>query len=256
METLRATTRQRAVRATALVLLTVLFLSGCASTPPQPEPDAWDPAEPVNRDVYTFNETLDAWVAKPLADAYVVVTPGFARDGVTNFFDNLGEPANALNNTLQGKPGAGARDTGRFLINTTVGIVGLLDVATPMGLESSNEDFGQTLAVWGTPEGMYLMVPAMGPSTTRDVVDYPVAFATNPITYVAAPVAVPLYVLDLVNTRANLESANRFRNQAALDSYTFTRSAYRQYRNGLIWDGDPPEEDFFDDLDTEQDVEW
>ena len=248
----------RNIRAAVATLLLALLLGGCASTPTEDDGTqaSSDPWEGVNRQVFAFNETLDAWVAKPLADAYIFVTPGFARDGVTNFFDNLGEPANALNNTLQGKPGAGLQDTGRFLINSTVGIVGLVDVATPMGLESSNEDFGQTLAVWGTPEGMYLMLPAMGPSTTRDVVDYPVAFATNPITYVAAPVAVPLYVLDLVNTRANLEAASRFRNQAALDPYTFTRSGYRQYRNGLIWDGDPPQADFFDELDSDEELEW
>lgn len=236
-----------------LLALVLPAVTACASSPPPPEPEAWDPVEPANRRVYGFNEQLDRFVAKPLADAYVFVTPRFARRGVTNFFDNLGEPANALNNTFQGKPGQGARDTGRFLINTTIGVVGLFDVATPLGLESSNEDFGQTLATWGSPEGMYLMLPALGPTTTRDIHDLPVSMATNPLTYAGAAIAFPLFALDMVNTRANLDQAARFRSEAALDEYTFTRSAYRQHRNNLIWDGDPPEEDFFNDLDEDFD---
>ena len=245
---------RRWLRAGLLALL-LPAMTACAGNPPPPEPEAWDPIEPVNRQVYVFNEQLDRFVAKPLADAYVFVTPRFARRGVTNFFDNMGVPGNALNHTLQGNPGDGARDTGRFLINSTLGLVGLFDVATPLGLEAtSNEDFGQTLAVWGAPEGMYLMLPAYGPNNTRDIHDLPVSLATNPVTYIGWTVALPLYALDLVNTRARLDQAARFRSEAALDEYDFTRSAYSQYRNNLIWDGDPPEQDFFDDLDD--DFDW
>ncbi|WP_290652020.1 VacJ family lipoprotein [Aquisalimonas sp.] len=247
--------RLRLLTGPMLVLLSALVVTACASSPPPPEPDAWDPIEPVNRQVYDFNEQLDRFVAKPLADAYVFVTPRFARRGVTNFFNNMGEPGNAVNNLLQGKPGDSARDTGRFLINTTLGLAGLFDVATPLGLQDpSDEDFGQTLAVWGTPEGMYLVLPAYGPSTTRDIHDIPVSLATNPVSYAGGVIALPLYALNLVNTRARLEQAARFRSEAALDEYDFTRSAYRQYRDNLIWDGDPPEADFFDDLDD--DFDW
>lgn len=253
MDAIALKTRLRRLQRLIATLALLPLVTACATSPPPPEPDAYDPAESVNRGVYTFNEQLDTYIAKPLADAYVFVTPRFARRGVTNFFNNLGEPGNALNNTLQGKPGAGARDTGRFLINSTVGVVGLFDVASAIGLEESNEDFGQTLAVWGAPEGMYLMLPAYGPSTTRDVHDIPASIATSPLTYVGWTVALPLYALDLVNTRARLDQADRFRSEAALDEYDFTRSAYRQHRNSLIWDGDPPERDLLDDL---EDGDW
>lgn len=255
MEPNTVTRPRRFAQTIALALATLLLLTGCASSePPPPEPETWDPIEPTNRKVYVFNEQLDRFVAKPLADGYVFITPRFVRRGVTNFFDNMGEPGNAVNNVLQGKPRDGARDTGRFLINSTIGLAGLFDVATALGMERSNEDFGQTLAVWGTPEGAYLVLPAYGPNNTRDVNDIPVSLATNPITYAGWMITLPLYALDLVNTRAQLDQAARFRSEAALDEYDFTRSAYRQYRDNLIWDGEPPETDFFDDLDD--DFDW
>lgn len=244
----------RLARAVFACLLATLVTACATAGPPPPEPDAWDPAEPANRSVYTFNDQLDRFVAKPLADAYVFVTPRFARQGVTNFFANLGEPGNVLNSTLQGKPGDGARSTGRFLINSTVGLFGLIDIASRVGLEAQDEDFGQTLAVWGAPEGMYLILPGLGPNTTRDVTDLPVSLATHPVTYLTASVALPLYALNLINTRAELDQADRLRSEAALDEYDFTRSAYRQYRNNLIWDGEPPQPDYFDELDD--DFEW
>lgn len=143
----------------------------------------------------------------------------------------------------------------RFTLNSTIGLLGLFDVATPLGFERHVEDFGQTLAVWGTPEGTYIVLPVMGPSTTRDIHDYPVSAATNVVTYLGGWAVVgPLYALDLINTRANLDQAARFRSEAALDEYVFTRSAYRQYRNNLIFDGDVPERDLFDDLDD--DFDW
>lgn len=249
MDTAPVTRPARNLAPLLVLLVLPALLGGCAATPPDPELDAYDPAEPVNRKVYTFNEQLDRFVAKPLADAYVFVTPRIARQGIGNFFSNLGEPGNAVNSTLQGKPGEGGRDLGRFAINSTIGVLGLFDVATPLGIEGHQEDFGQTLAVWGTPEGAYLMLPVYGPSNTRDVNDLPVALATNPLTYATAVVAFPLYALNLVDTRAQLDQAARFRSEAALDEYDFTRSAYRQYRDNLIWDGDPPEADFFDEMD-------
>ncbi|MCC5858389.1 MAG: VacJ family lipoprotein [Ectothiorhodospiraceae bacterium] len=236
-------------------LLLALLLGGCAGTPPMPDEQVHDPLENVNRRIYAFNEQLDRYIAKPAADAYVFVTPRFARRGVTNFFDNARYPGTVVNGALQGKWGQAGRDSGRFLLNSTIGLLGLFDVATPLGLEQHNEDFGQTLAVWGTPEGTYLVLPVMGPSTTRDVHDYPVGMATNVVTYLGGWALIgPLYALDLVNLRANLDQAARFRSEAALDEYVFTRSAYRQYRNNLIFDGEVPERDLFDDLD--EDFDW
>ncbi len=240
----------------SLSLLFALTLAGCAGTPPMPDDQVHDPLEETNRRIYAFNEQLDRYIAKPVADAYVFVTPRFARRGVTNFFSNAKYPGTMINAALQGKWSQAGRDSGRFLLNSTVGLLGLFDVATPLGLERNNEDFGQTLAVWGTPEGTYLMLPVMGPSTTRDVHDYPVGAATNVVTYLGSWALVgPLYALDLINLRANLDQAARFRSEAALDEYVFTRSAYRQYRNNLIFDGDAPERDLFDDLDDD-DFDW
>lgn len=233
----------------ALLLLLAVLLTGCATTPPTPQPDAYDPAEPANRRVFAFNEQLDRFIAKPLADAYVFITPRFVRRGVTNFFDNASYPGTVLNSALQGKWGQSGRDTGRFIINSTLGVFGLFDVATPLGLEENNEDFGQTLGVWGTPEGAYIMLPGLGPTTSRDIHRIPVGAATNLVSYLGSWILVgPLYVLDVINMRANMQQAARFRDEAALDSYTFTRSAYRQHRNNLIFDGDVPEVDLFDEL--------
>ena len=237
----------------AVAALLVVLLAGCAATPPDPDPAAYDPFEETNRRVYTFNENLDRYVAKPAADAYVFITPRFVRTGVTNFFNNAFYPGVVLNSALQGRWDETVRGSLRFLVNTTVGIGGLFDVATPMGFERKNRDFGQTLAGWGAPEGVYLVLPGLGASNTRDINDIPVSLATNPISYVAWTVATPLYALNLVNTRANLDQAARFRSEAALDEYNFTRSAYRQFRNNVIFDGDPPETDPFDDVDWDDD---
>lgn len=231
------------------LILAMVPLAGCATTPPDPDPEPYDPIEPVNRRIYAFNDQLDRYVAKPLADAYVAVTPRFVRTGVTNFFRNARYPGTILNGALQGEWGQSGRDTGRFLVNSTVGVLGLFDVATPMGLERNSADFGETLGKWGTPEGMYLVLPALGPSNSRDVNDIPVSTATNLVTYVGGWIVFPLYALEAIDTRARLDQAARLRSEAALDEYSFTRSAYRQYRNHIIFDGDVPERDPFDDLD-------
>lgn len=234
---------------TLLLALVALLLAGCASTPPEPEPEAYDPLEPMNRRIYAFNQQLDRFVAKPLADGYVRVTPEFVRTGVTNFFHNVRYPGTIVNSALQGKWSQSGRDTGRFLINSTIGVLGLFDVARHVGLERNQEDFGKTLAGWGTPEGAHLEVPILGPSNTRDVHDIPVSTATNVVTYLGAwTIVLPLYALEAINTRARLDAAARFRSEAALDEYVFTRSAYRRYRNNVIFEGEPPEFDPFDAL--------
>ena len=240
--------RQRSLIA---AFLSMLILTGCAQTPNQPT-NVSDPWQSFNRGMYTFNDKVDTYVLKPTADAYRFVTPRFVRKRVTNFFDNASYPGVVLNDLLQGKFSQSLHDTTRFVVNTVWGLGGLFDVASQMDIADHNEDFGQTLAVWGVGEGPYVVVPVLGPSTTRDVWRYPAGVATNPINYYAtSAVSWPLFGLNLINTRANLEQANQLRNEAAVDPYAFTRSAYQQYRTNLIYDGNPPAPDFFEQMDQE-----
>lgn len=232
-----------------LAVMALSLMTACASTPPTPKEQVYDPLEPMNRSVYAFNQRLDRYVAAPLARGYVRVTPEFMRDSVTNFFRNARYPGTIVNGAFQGKWGQSGRDTGRFLINSTAGLLGLFDVAQHVGLERNEEDFGKTLAGWGVSEGAHLEIPALGPSNTRDVHDIPVSAVTNLTIYLGGwTVVLPLYVLDAVNTRARLDTAARFRSEAALDEYVFTRGAYRSYRNNVIFEGNPPEVDPFDEL--------
>jgi phospholipid-binding lipoprotein MlaA len=154
----------------ALVLLLVVLAAGCATIPPDSGQDPRDPMETLNRHVFAFNEGFDDVVMKPLAEAWVFVLPEEVRTCFSNAFANLREPSNALNNLLQGKPAEALSDTCRFAVNTTVGLLGCFDVATRMGLERSQEDFGQTLGVWGAGPGPFLMVPVFGPSNVRDAI--------------------------------------------------------------------------------------
>ena len=226
--------------------LTVLFAAGCAHSPTY---DTLDPLEPVNRGIYKFNDTADTYVLKPVAKGYVAVTPGFVRTGVTNFFGNLTYPLTIVNQFLQGKPADGFSDMGRFLVNSTLGIGGLFDPATPLGLNRHDEDFGQTFGKWGVGNGWYLMLPFLGPSTNRDLTGRIVAIPFNPTYYVSdGDVVLGLSALDIVNTRAMLLNADRLvRNQ--YDPYVFIRDAYLQRRRSQVYDGSPPREDFdFDDF--------
>ncbi|WP_440997607.1 MlaA family lipoprotein [Arhodomonas sp. SL1] len=235
-------------------------LGGCATTnggSVEAEEGEYDPLEPANRKVFDFNESLDEYVLAPAARGWVAVTNETVRTGVGNFFDNLAYPGVILNDLLQGKVGYAADGTARLLVNTTLGVGGLMDPASRMGLAKRNEDFGQTLGHYGAGSGAYLMLPALGPSSARDVTRYPVEYYTGGMNYLAlSGVATGgLVALNLVNTRARLEGTVRLRNEAALDPYAFTRSSYLQYRRNLIYDGDPPEEedpygDFFDDMDS------
>ena len=218
----------------------VVLASGCATTKGS---DPRDPWEPMNRATFEFNDAADRAVLKPVAETYVKVVPGFAREGVSNFFENLADVGTGLNNILQGKAGEGVSDLGRVVVNTTVGIFGLWDVATPMGLEKHNEDFGQTLGWWGVPSGPYFVIPFLGPSTARDaparIVDpswyYSKAIDNNTIYW-------SLWGLDQVRIRANLLKAESVIEQAALDRYTFIRDAWLQRRRNMVYDGKPPKE--------------
>jgi phospholipid-binding lipoprotein MlaA len=202
-----------------------------------------DPYERVNRKIYHFNDTVDSYVAAPISDVYRYITPQFVQTGVFNFYNNLKNINVVANDVLQAKFKQSAEDTGRFAINSTVGVVGLFDVAKKIGLEQNNEDFEQTLAVWGVKSGPYLVIPLLGPSTVRGVPGAVFDTATNPSSYVGAPIQ----LLSLLNTRANAEGALKFIDEAALDPYVFTRESFLQWRSSLATDGQASP-DFNDEL--------
>lgn len=232
--------------------ITLLGLGACATTrSPDANPagvdvsepdEARDPFEGFNRAMYTFNTKLDTYVLKPVAKGYRAVVPTPARQGVSNFFANLREPMVMVNDALQGKFSHAASDLGRFLTNSTLGVLGLFDVASRMGLEKRNEDFGQTLAVWGVAEGPYLVLPFLGPSGIRDGVGLVGDFYAYPPTYMEeTSTAWKLFVLGTVDTRVRyLDTGDILYQAAGDDPYIFVREAYRQRRRNLIHDGAPP----------------
>ncbi|MBM3358007.1 MAG: VacJ family lipoprotein [Betaproteobacteria bacterium] len=234
--------RFRAVVVCGLVALT-LALGGCASTG-----NPRDPLEPINRGIYHFNDGVDNLIFKPAAEVYRGVLPQVVRTGVSNFFSNIGDVIVALNNLLQGKFAQALSDVGRIAVNTTAGLLGVLDVATEIGLQKHNEDFGQTLGYWGIGDGPYLVIPFLGPSTVRDAVGLVADYKTNPITYVDPNRdRNALYGLWFVNRRAELLDTTKILETAALDPYEFVRDAYLQRRRNLVYDGNPPPE--LNDLD-------
>ena len=204
--------------------------------------------------MYNFNDTLDKSFVEPVAESYVKVTPEPVRDAITNFFDNVTYLNTITNNLLQGKIGQFFQDSGRFVVNSTVGVGGLFDPAAKLGLTKNEEDLGQTFGVWGATQGAYLTLPFLGPSSYRDLGAPLMGMLLNPITYFAMPVTIPAGLFNAVNTRANLLDATRIRDQAALDPYTFVREAWRQQREYQIYDGNPPGDDFEDYIEGEGDA--
>lgn len=205
-----------------------------------------DPYQTINQKIFSFNKSLDDHFARPVAKIYVAVMPDFAERGIANVFDNFNEITNVFNDLLQGKLAQAASDTGRFTINSTLGIAGLFDVASLLSLKKSDgEDFGQTLGYWGVPEGPYLMLPLLGPSTLRDAPSRFVDQLTDPLDYLdhSTDRAVTT-ALSLVNTRASLLE---FDNLLSGDSYILVRDVYLQRRAYQVTDG--AVEDEFDDLD-------
>jgi len=218
------------------LLLGTSALGGCASTGVGSQPltgSKTDPYEHINRKIFTFNDKVDSYIAEPVSDVYRWITPEFVQTGVFNFYNNLKNINVVANDVLQGKFKQGARDTGRFLMNSTLGMLGLIDVAKSAGLEQNDEDFEQTLAVWGVPRGPYLVLPILGPTTGRGIPGALVDTAANPTSYVGAPVQ----LLSLLNTRANAEGSLKFIDEASLYPYIFTRESYLQWRQGLATDG-------------------
>jgi phospholipid-binding lipoprotein MlaA len=218
----------------------VLLAAGCATTG---EGDPRDPLEPLNRKVYRFNEVLDEAVAKPLATAYRDLLHEEIRGRVRNFFSNLGDLWIGANDLLQGKFFDGFESGMRFVFNSTIGLFGLHDVASDMGIEKRNEDFGQTLGRWGVGDGPYLVLPILSSSTLRDAAGTVVDWYGDPVTEFR-PIRLrnSTIALRLVNTRADLLDASRILEQAALDKYVFQRDAYLQRRRSLVYDGRAPRE--------------
>ena len=238
--------------ALALATLAFVLLAGCATVSGPGNPR--DPWERYNRTVFKLNDAVDRAVVKPIARGYVAVVPRAARTGVNNFFSNLGDVVTMANNLFQLKINSAASDGARVLVNSTIGVLGLVDVASKMGLPKHYEDFGQTLGWWGVSSGPYFMLPLLGPSTVRDafgrVVDRPFT-ATNYIDETATRYGVA--ALGAIDLRANLLDAGSVVEEAAIDRYSFLRDAFLQRRENAVYDGKPPknkeDEETFDNMD-------
>lgn len=223
----------------------VVALQACATVA---HPDPRDPLESWNRGVFTFNDTLDRAVIKPVATVYHDALPSWMRTGVGNFFNNLEDLWSVVNNALQLRGLDTADSAGRFLINTTMGLGGLLDVAGEMNMERHPANFGLTLGRWGVGSGPFVVIPFLGSSTLRDTVAMSVDIKGNAVRYVQdGPTRDGLTLLDLIDTRATYLKAGDVVEEAALDKYTFTRDAYLQRRRNQVYDGNPPDEDMAPD---------
>jgi phospholipid-binding lipoprotein MlaA len=226
-------------RALGLVaVVATLVLSGCATTGGG---RAYDPFEPVNRAMYAVNEPIDKYFFKPVAQAYVDYVPSVVRTGISNYFNNIDDLFSALNGLLQGKLDKAGNDMGRVMINTFPGILGLIDVASDLGIPRGNEDFGQTFGYWGIPQGPYLFVPFFGPTTVRDGTGFVLRVLWSPTTEIPdVALRNVIYGLGGLDLRAQALGATSLIDEASLDPYTFVRRAYLQRREYLVYDGNPP----------------
>ncbi|MCO6430344.1 MAG: VacJ family lipoprotein [Deltaproteobacteria bacterium] len=224
------------------------------------EVDVWDPIEPVNRGIFWFNDQFDIYILEPVARGYDDVVPDPIQEGIGNFFENLRYPRYLVSDVVQLKFTQAAEHTGRFIINSTIGLLGFIDVAKHVGLEQHSEDFGLALAYYDVPPGPYLVIPILGPSNLRDGVGKVVDSFLDPIgalTYtdvdddVAIPVIIGAKIIEAIDTRADLLEAVETAKESSIDYYLFTQGAYYQYRRGLLYDGDPPDEEE-DDFSDEQ----
>jgi len=235
-----------------LALILALMLNACATSQ-----NHYDPIEPANRVSDKINDGIDRISLKPAAQGYTAVVPKPMRLAVSNFFDNSTYVNTVLNDFLQGKGQQGFGDLMRFLINSTLGVGGLVDVASSMGFEHHNEDFGQTLATWGVGQGAYIVYPFYGPNSVRNTPDFLTATVTDPLFwagfFLAPYITIPATALKYVDKRALLLSASDMRDEMALDPYVFTREAWQQRREYLIYDGNPPEKTRSEDDGFEED---
>ena len=238
-----------------LIVLCTGMVSGCATSIPAAPKDQraeYDPWEPLNRRISAFNDNVDKVTFKPLAKGYEAIFPSPIRRGINNFSRNLAIPLSIINNFLQGKARNGFSETGRFLANTTLGIGGLVDVGAGLGLDPHREDFGQTLAAWGVPDGPYVVIPILGPRTFRDATMVPLNFAADPLIYMKHDrTRQSIYLVRAVDLRAQLFTAEKLI-EDSFDRYLSIRESYLQNRQFLIYDGDPPEDDdFYDDFEED-----
>ncbi len=247
-------------------MLAMALIQGCATVEGPRDPN--DPFESYNRAMYKFNDGFDRYLLKPVAKGYDTITPAPVQKGISNFFSNLDDVVVIFNDLLQLKFKQLASDTGRLVINSTLGLFGLIDWASDMGLEKHNEDFGQTLGYWGVPSGPYFVLPFMGPSTIRDTGGKYVDIAYFDPIYQQVHEEFPpprrksdsavwsMTILKNVDTRAKLLKAEKIAQEAALDPYIFIREAYLQRRENLVYDGNPPvSEDEFDESELFDDEE-
>lgn len=240
----------------AALVATLALSSGCAGNIPAAPKDqraASDPWEPLNRRIHNFNDGVDKVTLKPLAKGYQAVLPDFVERGVGNFSANLRGPSYIINNLLQGKVRRSLSETGRFLINSIVGIGGLFNVGQAVGMEPYQEDFGQTFAVWGVPDGPFVVVPLIGPRTLRDALAGPLNVLADPLLYVDDDkVRIPIAVVRAIDARARLFPAEALIADS-FDRYISIREAYLQNREFRIYDGNPPEDDdFYEEFDDEE----
>jgi len=231
-----------------LILSTIIL--GCATTEGIKDPA--DPFESLNRTSYKFNSAIDKIALKPLAKGYDAIFPRPIKTGFSNFFSNLDEVPTTVNSILQGKIGYAFADLGRFIINSTLGLAGFIDVASSIGLDKHDEDFGQTLGAWGISSGPYLVLPLFGPSSLRDISAKPIDgtySVQGNIDHIATKNT--SYFLELIDLRYRLFAIDS-QLKDAIDEYTFVRDAYLMRREYQVYDGNPPEdEDFYDDFDDE-----
>ncbi len=224
-----------------LLIVVLLALQGCATVA---NPDPRDPLESFNRSMFGFNDVLDRAVIKPVATVYRDTTPNWLRQGVGNFFGNLADVWSIFNNAIQLRGPDTSDSIGRVMVNSTIGIGGLFDVASDLGIERHTSDFGLTLGRWGVPAGPYIVVPLMGSYTLREVAAYPLDRQGNLVNQIADdPTWYGVSALGVVDLRAQYLRAGDVVEGAALDKYSFTRDSYFQRQRNRVYDGNPPDED-------------
>jgi len=228
----------------ATLIAAAAGLAGCAVGPTKD-----DPFEPWNRNMYGVHEVIDGNVIKPLAEAYVKATPEPIRTGVSNFFGNLDDVFTGINNVLEGRDKQAGDDFGRVLLNSTFGMLGILDLASMMGINKDRKDFGITFGKWGVPPGPYLFVPLFGPTTLRDGTGSLVRLFIGPVGFIPdVPLRNSNYGLGYMDLRAQQLSAESVISTAAIDRYRFLRNAYLKNRRYEIYDGHPPPEEDEEDI--------
>ncbi|MBN8548961.1 MAG: VacJ family lipoprotein [Deltaproteobacteria bacterium] len=238
--------------ARAVVIFALILSAGCAPHgPPKPQP-VQDPWEGMNRKIFWFNDKADTYFLAPVARGYEYITPKPVENSIRNFFSNLRFPVHFVSELIQFKFSDAAEQAGRFIVNTTIGVVGLFDPATDMGLHGTQDDIGVAFGYHGVPEGPYLVLPFLGPSNVRDAIGRIGNLLLDPLFFASRIgetsdgkdwVLTGLYALDIVDTRASLLEAVKTAKESSLDYYLFAQSAYHQYRQGLIYDGNAPDDE-------------